>query len=111
MIVSMTGPSLTSRPRKAVDAIWKGCTRSSEGPRSEVVSVCITAEILRGGARRVRPKAGQSSAETPGEDALLRMETVFRLVPHHRLRPIENRRADLVAAFRGQAVHEDGVGL
>ena len=38
------------------------------------------------------------------------MQAVFRLVEHHGLRPVDHLVGDLLAAMRGQAVHEDGVG-
>src|SRR3546814_1842675 len=57
--------------------------------------------------------SGQScpSGKTPGENALLRVQTVLGLVPHHRLRPVDDRGGHLVAAVRRQAVHEDRLRL
>src|SRR3546814_2030813 len=53
----------------------------------------------------------RASDLTPGENALLRVQTVLGLVPHHRLRPVDDRGGHLVAAVRRQAVHEDRLRL
>src|SRR5215470_16392384 len=49
--------------------------------------------------------------ETPSEDPFLGVQPVLCFVPHHRLRAIDDRRGDLFAALRRQAVHKDGVWL
>src|SRR6266700_810483 len=48
--------------------------------------------------------------ETPGQNALLRVQTVFGLVEHHRLRTVDHLVGDFLAAMRGQAMHEQRVG-
>src|SRR5436309_823733 len=50
-------------------------------------------------------------AQAPGEDALLRVQPVFRLVEHHRLRPVHDLTGDLLAAVRRQAMHEQCIRL
>ena len=49
--------------------------------------------------------------KTPGQYALLRVQAVFGLVEHHRLRAVDHLVGDLLAAMRGQAVHEDRIIL
>src|SRR5689334_10720539 len=49
--------------------------------------------------------------ETPGQNALLRVEAVFGLVEHDRLRTVDHLIGDFLAAMGGQAVHEDGITL
>src|SRR5215510_6138172 len=51
------------------------------------------------------------ACEAPGQDALLGMQPVLRLVEYHRLRAIDHVVRDLLAAVGGQAVHEDRVRL
>ena len=55
---------------------------------------------------RLRPLA-----KAPGQDALLRVQAVLGLVEHHRLRAVDHLVGDLLAAMRGQAVHEDRLRL
>src|SRR5579884_4198478 len=81
---STVGPSRTSRPRRAKGSMRNGWIRSS---------------------------STAASAETPGENALLHVQPVLRLVPYHRMRPVDDPGGHLLAAFRRQAVHEDRVGL
>src|SRR5215471_3680502 len=40
------------------------------------------------------------------QDRLLHVHAVFRLVQHHRLRSVQHLRCNLMAAMRGQAMHE-----
>src|SRR6476469_11000843 len=101
-MVSTTEPRRTRRPRSADASIWKGWTRSSETMGNAVL-------ISRHPPRRRAPR--RRSAEAPGEDALLRVQAIFRLVPDHRLRSVDDRGADFLAALDGQTVHEDGAGL
>src|SRR6266446_2756520 len=110
MIVSRTGPSRTSRPRKAVGSIWNGWTRSSGITAVGTIGLGIGLKSFAADRVEVEPKPRRASAEAPGENALLGVQAVFRLVPHHRLRSVDDRRADLLAALRGETVHEDGVG-
>ena len=44
-------------------------------------------------------------------ECLLHVHPVFRLIPYHRLRPVDHVGLNLLAPVRGQAVHEEGVGL
>src|SRR6185312_9889953 len=98
----MSGPSRTSRPRTAWPSILKGWIRSSG-----------TAVFDRAG--RPAPAARRSlisdDAQAPGQDALLRMQAVLGLVPHRRLRAVDDAGGHLLAAMGRQAVHEYGVGL
>ena len=43
------------------------------------------------------------------ENGFLRVQAVFRLVKHHRLRPVHDVGGDFLAAVRRQAMHEDGI--
>src|SRR3990167_3620859 len=45
-------------------------------------------------------------AEAPGEDRLLGVDAVFRLVPDQRAGPVDDRVADFLAPVRRQAVQE-----
>ena len=73
--------------------------------------------VVAGGAERLVGSfktlivIGRHSAEAPGEDALLRVQAVLGLVEDHRLRTVDDLGGHLLAAMRGQAVHEDRVGL
>src|SRR6202008_4164060 len=49
--------------------------------------------------------------KAPGQNALLRVQAIFGLIEHHRLRPVDHLVGDLLAAMGGQAMHEDRVGL
>ncbi len=49
--------------------------------------------------------------QAPGENALLGVQAVLRLVEHHRLRPVDDLVGHLLAPVGGQAVHEQRVGL
>src|SRR5882724_11075455 len=98
----MSGPSRTSRPRTAWPSILKGWIRSSG-----------TAVFDRTG--RPAPAAKRSlisdDAQAPGEDAFLCMQAVLGLVPHRRLRAVDDAGRHLLAAMGRQAVHEDGIGF
>ena len=48
--------------------------------------------------------------ETPGKNALLHVQTVFRLVEHHRLRPVDHLVGHFLASIGGKAMHEYGTG-
>ena len=52
-----------------------------------------------------------TGVQAPGQDALLGMQAVLRLVEHHRLRPVDHLVGDLLAAMRRQAMHEHRVRL
>src|SRR6185312_2523705 len=101
MIVSTSGPRRTRRPRRADASTWKGWTRSSVGWALRC-SAGFKRRLRCGGKRRRR----RLSAEAPGEDALLSVEAVLGLVPHHRLRPVDHPRRHLLAALGGKAMHE-----
>ena len=49
--------------------------------------------------------------QAPGEQTLLGMQAIFRLVEHHRLRSVDHLVGNLLAAMRRQAVHEQCVRL
>src|SRR6516162_7611810 len=51
------------------------------------------------------------SAETPGEDSLLRVQPVLRFVPDDRLGTIDDPGRHLFTALCRQAMHEDGIGF
>jgi hypothetical protein len=55
--------------------------------------------------------SGRNAVEAPGQNALLRVQAVFGLVEHHRLRAVDHLVGDLLAAMGRQAVHEQRVGL
>ena len=52
-----------------------------------------------------------SRVQAPGQNALLCVQAVFRLVEHDRLRPVDHLVGDLVAAVGGQAMHEHRIRL
>ena len=73
--------------------------------------------VMDSGLVRLRPRGlrrtprndnlkSRLGVQAPGEHALLRVQAVFRLVEHHRLRPVDHLVGDLLAAVRRQAVHE-----
>ena len=77
-------------------------------------------------APRVRPKnespafphracAGDAAlsvgVQAPGEQTLLRVQSVLSFVEHHRLRAVNDLVGDFLAAVRRQAMHEQRVGL
>ncbi len=49
--------------------------------------------------------------EAPRQNAFLRVQAIFGLVEHHRLRAVDHLVGDFVAAMRGQAMHEQRVGF
>src|SRR6266516_7842378 len=53
--------------------------------------------------------ASRASGEVEQEqqERLLRVEPVLGLIPHHRMRSVDHLGGDLLAAVRGQAVHDD----
>src|SRR5438046_2739118 len=57
------------------------------------------------------PEANSPGVETPGQDALVRVQAVLGLVEHDRLRPVDHLVGDLLAAVRRQAMHEHGAGV
>src|SRR3954468_16642411 len=59
------------------------------------------------GAAELRPRLTQA----PGENALLHMQPVFRLVPDDRLRAVDDSCRHLFAALRREAMHEYGLRL
>src|SRR5215475_2986610 len=50
-------------------------------------------------------------AEAPGENSLLCVQPVLRLVPDYRLWAVDNGRGYLFAPLDRQAMHKDGVGF
>jgi hypothetical protein len=56
-----------------------------------------------------RSGCGSIRAKTPGQNGLLRMDTVFRLVKHLGLGTINHPVRYLLAAMRGQAVQKQGI--
>src|SRR3569833_1107322 len=58
-----------------------------------------------------RPSGRSSGTQQQFQQCLLRMQAIFRLVPHHALRALDDLVAHLFAAVRGEAVHEQSVGF
>src|SRR5947209_16375284 len=124
-MVSTSGPSRTTRPRRSSASIANGRMVSS----TEVAAGSRTGMPVSGSDMRLYmdlcgalcepPSAAQcgtgvcpqSACEAPGQYALLGMQPVFRLVEYHRLRAVDHVVRDLLAAVRRQAVHEDRVRL
>ena len=52
-----------------------------------------------------------SNPQTPAHHRLLRMQPVFRLVEHHRVRAVHHGAGHLVIPVRRQAMHEQRIGL
>src|SRR5215468_1089989 len=85
-------PAGHARPALRAETAGSGPNRAGEGRK-----------------RGSLPTTG--SRQAPGEDALLRMQAVLRLVEHHRLRSIDYFGGHFLAAMGRQAMHEDGVRL
>src|SRR6185503_5387080 len=49
--------------------------------------------------------------EAPGENSLLRVQTIFRLVKHHRLWAIDYFVGNFLAAVSRQTMHKDRIAL
>src|SRR6266478_10060784 len=130
---SIVGPSRTRRPRKANGSIRNGCTRSSGGISAKAVilersgkpagrhrqrrqpardrSVAPSVYTWKRLTRQAKLCFAESSAKAPGKNSLLDVKPVLRLVPHDRLRAVDDAGGPLFAALHRQAVHEDRVGL
>src|SRR5262249_19251212 len=71
-----------------------------------------TAECNRRG--RTRPASVTESSlpslrsrvQAPSQDALLRVQAIFRLVEYDRLRTVDNLIGDFLTAMRGQTMHK-----
>src|SRR5258708_2128862 len=92
--------------------------REREGPvrragRVRVFYIAITLTRPSPAHRPPSPamRERERSPQAPGEDALLHMQPVFRLVPDDRLRPVADSGGDFLAALRRRAMHEYVVGL
>jgi len=103
----------------SVDANWKRHARIPRGTTAHVARMerSVIREIfprienpdfaaLHPGSKRLLHRV-----EAPGQNALLRVQAVFGLVEHHRLRAVDHFIGDLLAAMGGQAVHEQRIGL
>src|SRR5258708_13141675 len=49
--------------------------------------------------------------KAPRQNALLRVQAIFGLVEHHRLRTVDHLVGDFVTAMSGKAMHEQRVGF
>src|SRR5258707_4707257 len=115
MMSSSVGPRRTSRPRTPSASSWKGRASSltlpppsygggsgrgtaahammNRGRSCLLLSPTLTLSRLTGEGDWVLRQA-------PGEDALLGVQSVFRLVEHHRLRSIDHVGCHFLAAMR-----------
>src|SRR5262249_57355072 len=82
-------PAGHARPALRAETAGSGPNRADEGRK-------------RGGL----PTTG--SRQAPGEDALLRMQAVLRLVEHHRLRAIPDLGRHFLPAMNRQAIPAEG---
>src|SRR3569833_3276861 len=55
-----------------------------------------------------RPRERTRGTQQQFQQCLLRMQAIFRLVPHHALRSLDDLVAHLFAEVRGEAVHDQG---
>ena len=128
----------TRRPGERVSSsplpLWERClseAKAGEGLRPLVLWRPLTrlefaALILatlshkgRGeeGTRRLRrddkaiSPCSRHRLKTPRQNAFLRVQAIFGFVEHHRLRTVDHLVGDFVAAMRGQAMHEQRIGL
>jgi hypothetical protein len=90
-----TTPATSSRPSRP---------RARTGPSS-------SPKAPAAGPPRAPRTARASDPEAPAQDRLLGVQPVLGLVEDHRMRPVHHRARRLVVAMRGQAVHEERVGL
>src|SRR3546814_14429719 len=92
MIGWSAGPSRTSRPRT-----WRSAIVNSKGWSNQVSMVSLTS-------------LNSQFAERPEQDRFLRMDAVLGFVPDARLRAVDHRIDDLVAAEIGERrVGKEGV--
>src|ERR671913_1270608 len=111
-MVSIAGPRRTARPRQSSASTAKGSTASSAPSWEDVMlwrtpSVRGTARPSGGGPERDPSRVER--AETPGQNALLRVQAVLGLVEDHGARAVHDLVRHLLARVGGQAVHEDRV--
>src|SRR6516165_8475057 len=127
---SSAGPSLVRRPRRSSASTSNGSTASSTGT-AEGARIGLFKVILVSGIWEVMalylgsPRANRKGltfvvpdraplphrVEAPGQNALLRVQAVFRLVEHNRLRAVHHLVGDLLAAMCRQAMHEKRILL
>ena len=121
---SLTAPS-SSRSRDSVAWVVSMPSASSSASSSLWLRTCwretsSTIRACRVGARAA-PRSGRGVAgagrrvligalQQPGQQRLLGVQPVLRLVPDRAARAVEHRVGDLVAAVRGQAVQGDRAG-
>src|SRR5689334_20315940 len=92
-------------------------SRSTGVPRSSQIQTAALAamspSVTTGGERvGTLSRIGSTSRLLPDHERhnrLLRVQAVLGLVPHSRLRPVQDLLGDLLAPMRGQAVEDDGV--
>src|SRR4051812_21148905 len=114
-ISSTAGPRRTTRPRRSSAATSKGrivsSTEVSAGSRSGTRGrgwFMLDYMACRG---QITNPLSPSRDEAPGENTFLGVQTVFRLVKHHRSWAIDHLVGDLLAPMRRQAMHEQRVRL
>src|ERR1700733_8463655 len=122
-MLSTAGPSRTMRPRRSSALTPNGRIVSSmpvwSGSRTGMAkSGLFIGHNIRGQAPNLRsplpaerPASTAVGVQAPGQNPLLRMQPVFGLVEHPRMRTVDHLVGDLLAAVCGQAMHEDGVRL
>src|SRR6267378_2361443 len=99
-LVGCENPS-TSRPPRTRGPITTGVDRY------EGYQLHRDNERSRGmgpGVRRDDDRVLSHRVEAPRQNALLRVQAIFGLVEHHRLRTIDHLVGDLLAAMGGQAM-------
>src|SRR5262245_3227006 len=95
---STAAPSRTTRPRRSRAATSNGRMLSSGEVRAGARTGIAIWLIVR-------------ASPGTGEDTFLGVKPVFRLVEHDGLRAVDHLVADLVAAMRRKAMHEEGIGF
>src|SRR5437868_901727 len=117
---SSAGPSRVSRPRRSSASTSNGSAASSTGT-AEGARIGLLTEIFVSGDREVMAlylgsegtnrKPLPRRVKAPGQNPFLRMQAIFGLVEHHRLRAVDHLVGDLFAAMGRQAMHEQRIGL
>ena len=94
---------------------WVRYTNGGHRPPNSVAeSIDFENRIVAWYDKYLKPKPRRHAAgrfQHLDEQRLLRVQAVLRLIEHHRDRRLDHFVADLLAAMRGQAVHEERAGL
>src|SRR5437899_1319173 len=84
-------------------------TSSSPRRRAGLAWVTVAASTSHLSARAAFFMNRGSGVQEQGEQRLLHVQAILRLVPDRRAFPVENLRSDLLARVGRQAVHDEGI--